>query len=207
VYATGLRKPPFCDGHHILCATASLPFHPTVGPKRGRKIRWLGSFELQSAGSFSFAPSRRAVPQQNFLLSGFSSSPPILLCLPLHCGRIRILALDPIRRSAGTISRISPLRYDAFQANLAGVLEYERAVRLFHVLIELQAGSRASARLAVCVLAFWPWRFSLPRLVSAHSPRHRGQPNVGITIAQLVWQGWQHHARVANVRAATASAG
>ena len=45
--------------------------------------------------------------------------------------------------SAGTIARISPLRHDAFQPELAGVLEYKRAVCLFHVLIEPQAGSGA----------------------------------------------------------------
>jgi hypothetical protein len=35
--------------------------------------------------------------------------------------------------------------------------------------------------------------FSLRRLVSAHSPRHRGSLMSRFTIARIVWQGWQHH--------------
>jgi len=35
--------------------------------------------------------------------------------------------------------------------------------------------------------------FSLRRLISAHSPMHRGSPMWGFTIGRIIWQGWQHH--------------
>ena len=46
---------------------------------------------------------------------------PILLHLPLHRGRGRVLHLEPIARPAGAIGRAEPLRYDAFEAELASV--------------------------------------------------------------------------------------
>lgn len=73
----------------------------------------------------------------------FSPSP-ILFCFSFHCGRLRIFALDPIWRAAGTISRILALRNDPLQPELAGVLEYKRPVFLVHMLIEPHAGSGAT---------------------------------------------------------------
>ena len=35
--------------------------------------------------------------------------------------------------------------------------------------------------------------FSFRRLVSARSPRNRGRPDMGYTIARIIWQGWKHH--------------
>src|ERR1700730_10690888 len=35
--------------------------------------------------------------------------------------------------------------------------------------------------------------FHSDRLVSAHSPRHRGSLMSRFTIARIVWQGWQYH--------------
>jgi hypothetical protein len=46
-----------------------------------------------------------------------------------------VLALDPIWRTTGSISRILPLRDDTFEAQLAGVMEDIRAVCL-QVLIQ-----------------------------------------------------------------------
>jgi len=50
-------------------------------------------------------------------------APPILLGFPLHRRCIRILALDPVRRASRTIGRVAPLRPNALESHLAGVLE------------------------------------------------------------------------------------
>jgi hypothetical protein len=50
----------------------------------------------------------------------------------------RVLELEPIRRSAGTIDRVLALRHNVFESHLAGVGEDGRAVA-FHVLVEAQA--------------------------------------------------------------------
>jgi hypothetical protein len=55
---------------------------------------------------------------------------------------VRVLALDPIWRAAGSISRILPLRDDALEAKLASVIEDIRAV-CFQVLIQPQAQRRS----------------------------------------------------------------
>src|SRR5262245_65619452 len=61
----------------------------------------------------------------------------------------RVLELEPIRRSAGTIDRVLALRHNVFESHLAGVGEDGRAVA-FHVLVEAQAkagfGQHASKR-------------------------------------------------------------
>ena len=43
-----------------------------------------------------------------------------------------------VRRAARAIARVLALQHDALQTELASVLEHERAVRLFHVLVEPQ---------------------------------------------------------------------
>jgi uncharacterized caspase-like protein len=47
---------------------------------------------------------------------------------PLDRRRVRVLRLDPMRRPSQTIARVAPLRHDAFEAKLTGVMEYDRAV-------------------------------------------------------------------------------
>jgi hypothetical protein len=42
---------------------------------------------------------------------------------PPHGRASGVLAFDPMRRAARTIPRVLPLRHDAFQAELAGVME------------------------------------------------------------------------------------
>src|SRR5215472_6383887 len=54
--------------------------------------------------------------------------PPILLGLPLHSRRLRVLEFQPVLRSAGAIARAEPLRHDAFEAHLASVPEYALAI-------------------------------------------------------------------------------
>jgi hypothetical protein len=51
--------------------------------------------------------------------------------------------LEPIRRAPRAISRVLPLRHDAFEAELAGMGEDGRAVAL-DMLIELHAGTGAA---------------------------------------------------------------
>ena len=51
--------------------------------------------------------------------------------------RIRVFALDPVRRAAGTVAQVLALRHDAFQAKLA--LEDERAVFMLEVFIQADA--------------------------------------------------------------------
>ena len=53
---------------------------------------------------------------------------PVFLGLPLHRGRVRVLALNPVRRATRTIRRVTPLRHDAFQSELACVRKDRRAV-------------------------------------------------------------------------------
>jgi hypothetical protein len=49
---------------------------------------------------------------------------PILLFFALYRWSRRVLALQPVGRSAGTVARAEPLRHDAFDAHLAGVCEH-----------------------------------------------------------------------------------
>jgi len=68
--------------------------------------------------------------------------PPVFLSLPPHGWRVRVLALDPVRRAPGTIAGIAALRNNAFEPKFASVLEYERAI-LIEMLIEPQPWRRA----------------------------------------------------------------
>jgi hypothetical protein len=56
-----------------------------------------------------------------------ASSPPpftpFFFGLPLHGWRIRVLHFEPIGGAAGTVDGILALRQDAFEAELAGVVE------------------------------------------------------------------------------------
>jgi hypothetical protein len=68
----------------------------------------------------------------------------------------------------------------------------EKAPNPFH-LIRREAVSFANLKTFVPYSPFgrslFGHGFSLRRLVSAHSPRHRGRPNVGFTIVRIIWQG------------------
>jgi hypothetical protein len=72
------------------------------------------------------------------------SPTPVFLGFPFHRWRGGVLALDPVRRVAGPVARVLPLRHDALKAHLASVREHERAVLLVEVLIEARPGRRAS---------------------------------------------------------------
>src|SRR5260370_39208736 len=69
----------------------------------------------------------------------------------------------------------------------------EKAPNPFH-LIRREAVSFANLKTFVPYSPFgrslFGHGFSLRRLVSAPSPRHRGRPTVGFTIARIIWQGW-----------------
>src|ERR1700730_15140226 len=79
-------------------------------------------------------------------------SAPLLLRHSPHRRSIRVLALDPIWRTTGSISRVLPLRDDAFEAKLACVMEDIRAVCL-QMLIQSQAQRRSREKAAECCLA------------------------------------------------------
>src|SRR5215472_10073137 len=64
-------------------------------------------------------------------------SAPLFLRLPFHRRRFRVLELQPILRSAGSVARPEPLRDDAFESHLAGVPEYALAV-VGEVLVQTQ---------------------------------------------------------------------
>ena len=53
---------------------------------------------------------------------------PLILSLPTYSSRGRVLAFDPVRGAPRAVARIPALRHDALKAELAGVLEDERAV-------------------------------------------------------------------------------
>src|SRR5262245_48798039 len=53
--------------------------------------------------------------------------PPILLGLAPDRGRVGILELQPIKRSAAAVARSEPLRHDTLEAHFAGVAEYDVA--------------------------------------------------------------------------------
>ena len=65
---------------------------------------------------------------------------PVLECLAPNGFAGRVLGLEPIARRAGSIVRSLALRDDAFETELAGVSENQRAVR-FDVLVEPQSGT------------------------------------------------------------------
>ena len=52
---------------------------------------------------------RMRSPRRGYAASSYRRSPPLLLCLPLHRGRVGVLELQPVRRPAGTIARAEPL--------------------------------------------------------------------------------------------------
>jgi hypothetical protein len=69
-------------------------------------------------GAFLTSSFADAVPALGLFLGGFVgdhpwSPAPILVRLPLHRRRIRVLALDPVRRAPGAIGRVAALRDDA----------------------------------------------------------------------------------------------
>src|SRR6185295_13134360 len=51
-------------------------------------------------------------------------SAPVLLRLVLHGRRIRVL-LEPVAGATGAVARAQPLRHDALEPHLAGVLEHD----------------------------------------------------------------------------------
>jgi hypothetical protein len=57
-----------------------------------------------------------------------ASPAPIFLGLALHRRRFRVLELEPVLRPAGAIARPEPLRHDALEPELAGVLKYALAI-------------------------------------------------------------------------------
>src|SRR6516165_3339067 len=66
-------------------------------------------------------------------------SAPVFFGQSLHRRSIRVLALDPIRRATGSISRVLPLRHDAFEPELACVCKHERPILLVKMFVEPQA--------------------------------------------------------------------
>src|SRR5262249_1744085 len=77
--------------------------------------------------------------------------PPPLLRLALHRWRFRVLELQPILRSAGSVARPEPLRHDALEAYLAGVPEYALAI-VGEVLVQTPPGRLPRSRLASVAL-------------------------------------------------------
>src|SRR6516164_5741752 len=77
----------------------------------------------------------------------------VLLGLPPHRRRVWVLALDPVQRAPRAIGGVAALRDDAFEPELAGVLEDERPVVLVEVLVEAQARRRARKQAGQCRLA------------------------------------------------------
>ena len=68
-------------------------------------------------------------------LAGLMSPTPILLRFPPYSWCIRILRFDPMRRAAGTVTRVLALRHNALKPHLAGMKEDSGSV-LGEVLIE-----------------------------------------------------------------------
>jgi hypothetical protein len=56
-----------------------------------------------------------------------SAALPIVFRRPDHRGAVRVLHLDPVPRRAGSIRRVQPFRYDAFEARLTGLREDQGA--------------------------------------------------------------------------------
>ena len=59
--------------------------------------------------------------------------------------RVWVLRLDPGRRAARTINRVPPLRHDAFEPELAGVLEHNWPIRsgTCHADVRIDSGTAA----------------------------------------------------------------
>src|SRR5260221_12197312 len=55
---------------------------------------------------------------------------PVFLRLSPHRLARRVLALEPVGRTAAAVGRVPALRHDAFEAHLASMGEYGRAVGL-----------------------------------------------------------------------------
>src|SRR6266480_2483895 len=83
--------------------------------------------------------SRQGPSGRRTLRAESRSSAPALFSFPLHRWRVGVLALDPVPRTAGAGRRVAPLRYDAFETELARVTKDERAIFLIEMLIELQS--------------------------------------------------------------------
>ena len=79
-----------------------------------------------STASPRFAKGTARLRRVDFELvveASLSPLSPILLGFAFHSRRIWVLALDPVRRAAGPVARVLPLRHDAFEPHLAGVRE------------------------------------------------------------------------------------
>jgi len=71
-----------------------------------------------------------------------SPSVPIFFCFALHCGRVRILHLQPIPRPPRPIGRTKPLAHDPLEAELTGVAENNIRWQIVAMVVELNARSR-----------------------------------------------------------------
>jgi len=84
--------------------------------------------------------------------SGGRSSAPIFFSLSLHCRRLGILDLDPVRRSARPIGRTKPLGNDPLATELAGVVEDDRAFDIEGAIVG-NARMRLAQQLLECRLS------------------------------------------------------
>ena len=66
-------------------------------------------------------------------------APPILLGFAPHCGRCRVLDLQPVLRATGTVERTQPLRHDVLAAELAGLPVDDIAVADVVMLVDRDA--------------------------------------------------------------------
>jgi hypothetical protein len=116
-----------------------------------------------------------------------------------HCRSAQPMSL------MGLVSRVTPVHtavrnctrdegrsFEAKQSG-SGLKPLQAAV------VKSDGGEDLCSILAVWALAFWPWLFA-PMFGSARSPRHRGRPTVGFTIARIIWQGWKHHRLFGSIR-------
>ena len=80
------------------------------------------------------------------------SSAPILFRLAPDRWRLRVLELEPVRRTAGAIARAQPLGDDALAAELAGVLENRQPAIVRQVLVQPRPGRLLRRTLASVAL-------------------------------------------------------
>src|SRR6516225_7136741 len=109
-------------------------------------------------------------------------SVPLLLSLPRHRWRCRVLDLQPAIGATGSVRRAKPLRHDALASERAGVLVDDRAIAAV-MLIEGNAFTLPAQQPCQCGPAFLDWQS--PHIVTVESNEIEGAQHHSLIAASI----------------------
>src|SRR5205823_644274 len=101
-----------------------------------------------------------------------------------------------VPRSAGDVRRVQPLRHDALEPHLAGVVEHDVAVLVLEVLVELQADlGRAQQRRELALAAL---ERRAPQVLAVELEQVEGEEEHGTVLATVTQPVEHRHADILN---------